>query len=151
MLLKCVYSKFHCFTNLDASSKLIIPTNLMRQETNGLNSFCTGRFIITMVDAFICVTLQLNLNISWDWLDTGILVCNQPYIYPNRRYMTKQIGHYRLDIYKELTSGVNIHIALATSIIQRVFENYKGKMSFLVNSNLRVQNKLLGNIGDGGR
>ena len=60
------------------------------------------------------------------------------------------MGHYILEIYKELTSGVNIHIALATSILQRIFENYKGKMNFLVNSNLRVQNKLLGKIGVGG-
>ena len=57
------------------------------------------------------------------------------------------MGHYRLEIYKDLTSGVNIQIAQATSIIQRIFENYKGKMYFLVNSNLRVQNKLLGKIG----
>jgi hypothetical protein len=57
------------------------------------------------------------------------------------------LGHYRLEIYRELTSGVNIHIAQANSIIQRIFENYKGKMYFLVNSNLRVQNKLLGKIG----
>ena len=56
------------------------------------------------------------------------------------------LGHYRLEIYKDLTSGVNIQIAQATSIIQRIFENYKGKMYFLVNSNLRVQNKLLGKI-----
>jgi hypothetical protein len=60
------------------------------------------------------------------------------------------LGHYRLEIYKELTSGVNIQIAMATSIIQRIFENYKGKMYFLLNSNLRVQNKLLGKIGVGG-
>ena len=59
------------------------------------------------------------------------------------------LGHYRLEIYRELTSGVNIHIAQANSIIQRIFENYKGKMYFLVNSNLRVQNKLLGKIENG--
>ena len=56
------------------------------------------------------------------------------------------LGHYRLEIYKELTSGVNIQIAQATSIIQRIFENYKGKIYFLTNSGLRVQNKLLGKI-----
>jgi hypothetical protein len=56
------------------------------------------------------------------------------------------LGHYILEIYKDLTSGVNIQIAQATSIIQRIFENYKGKIYFLVNSNLRVQNKLLGKI-----
>jgi hypothetical protein len=60
------------------------------------------------------------------------------------------LGHYRLEIYKDLTSGVNIQIAQATSIIQRIFENYKGKIYFLVNSNLRVQNKLPGKIGVGG-
>ena len=60
------------------------------------------------------------------------------------------LGHYRLEIYKELTSGVNIQIAQATSIIQRIFENHKGKMYFLVNSNLRVQNKLPGKIEVGG-
>ena len=60
------------------------------------------------------------------------------------------LGHYRLEIYKDLTSGVNIQIAQATSIIQRIFENYKGKMNFLVNSNLGVQNKLPGKIGVGG-
>jgi protein involved in polysaccharide export with SLBB domain len=56
------------------------------------------------------------------------------------------LGHYRLEIYKELTSGVNIHIAQATSIIQRIFENYKGKIYFSVNLGLRVQYKLLGKI-----
>jgi hypothetical protein len=55
-----------------------------------------------------------------------------------------------LEISKELTSGVNIQIAQAISIIQRIFENYKGKMDFFVNSNIRVQNKLLGKIGVGG-
>ena len=60
------------------------------------------------------------------------------------------MGHYRLEIYKELTSGVNIQIAQATSIIQRIFENYKGKMYIFVISNLRAQNKLLGKIGVGG-
>ena len=59
------------------------------------------------------------------------------------------MGHYRLEIYKDLTSGVNIQIAQATSIIQRIFENYKGKMYFLTNSGLRVQNKLLGKIEAG--
>ena len=56
------------------------------------------------------------------------------------------LGHYRLEIYKDLTSGVNIQIAQATSIIQRIFKNYKGKIYFLTNSGLRVQNKLLGKI-----
>jgi copper homeostasis protein CutC len=56
------------------------------------------------------------------------------------------LGHYRLEIYKDLTSGVNIQIAQATSILQRIFENYKGKIYFLTNSGLRVQNKLLGKI-----
>ena len=60
------------------------------------------------------------------------------------------LGHYRLKINKELTSGVNIQIAQATSIIQRIFENYKGKMYIFVISNLRAQNKLLGKIGVGG-
>ena len=59
------------------------------------------------------------------------------------------LGHYRLEIYKDLTSGVNIQIAQATSIIQRIFENYKGKMYFLTNSGLRVQNKLLCKIEAG--
>jgi hypothetical protein len=54
-----------------------------------------------------------------------------------------------LEIYKNLTSRVNIHIAHATSNIQRIFENYKGKMYFLVNSNLRVKNKIPGKIGFG--
>ena len=56
------------------------------------------------------------------------------------------MGHYRLEICKELTSGVNIQIAMATSIIQRIFENYKGKIYFSANLGLRVQNKLLGKI-----
>ena len=43
-----------------------------------------------------------------------------------------------------------MYLAMATSIIQMIFENYKGKMYFLVNTNLRVQNKLLGKIGVGG-
>jgi hypothetical protein len=60
------------------------------------------------------------------------------------------LGHYKLEIYKDLSSGVNIQIALATYIIQRIFKNYKGKIYFLVYSNLRVQNKLLGKIGVGG-
>jgi hypothetical protein len=49
-------------------------------------------------------------------------------------------------IYKELTSGVNIKIAMATSIVQRIFENYRGKIYFLTNLGLRVQYKLLGKI-----
>ena len=56
------------------------------------------------------------------------------------------MGHYRLEIYKDLTSGVNIQIAQATSIIQRIFENYKGKIYFSVNLGLGVQYKLLGKI-----
>ena len=53
-------------------------------------------------------------------------------------------------MFKELTSGVNIQIAQAPSIIQRIFENYKGKMYIFVISNLRAQNKLLGKIEVGG-
>jgi hypothetical protein len=56
------------------------------------------------------------------------------------------LGHYRLEIYKDLTSEVNIHIAQATSIIHRIFKNYKGKIYFLINSVLRVQNKLPGKM-----
>ena len=56
------------------------------------------------------------------------------------------MGHYILEICKELTSGVNIQIAMATSIIQRIFENYKGKIYFSANLCLRVKNKLLGKI-----
>jgi hypothetical protein len=52
------------------------------------------------------------------------------------------LGHYILEIYKELTSGVNIQIAKAISIIQRVFENNKGKIYFSANLRLRVQAKL---------
>ena len=44
------------------------------------------------------------------------------------------LGHYRLEIFKDLTSGDNIYI----------------DMAFFVNSNLRGQNKLLGKIGVGG-
>ena len=48
--------------------------------------------------------------------------------------------------YIELTSGVNLQIAMATSIIKRIFGFYKGKIYFLLNSKLRIQNKLLGKI-----
>jgi hypothetical protein len=48
-----------------------------------------------------------------------------------------------------LTSGVNIQIAMATSIIG-FSKIIKEKMYFLLNSNLRVQNRLLGKIGIGG-
>ena len=56
------------------------------------------------------------------------------------------LWHYRLEIYKELTSGVNIYIAMATYIIQRIFESYKGKIYFSTNLGLRVLYTLLGNI-----
>ena len=42
-----------------------------------------------------------------------------------------------------------IYIAMATSILQRIFENFKRKTYFLVNSNLKVQNKVLGKLGVG--
>jgi hypothetical protein len=61
------------------------------------------------------------------------------------------LGHYRLEIFKELTSGANIQKAMATSMIQRIFENYKGQMYFLLSLNLRVQNKLVGKIGVRGK
>jgi hypothetical protein len=56
------------------------------------------------------------------------------------------VGYYRLEINKELTSGVNIYIAPATSIIQRIFENYKGKIYLSAHLGLRVQYKRLGKI-----
>jgi hypothetical protein len=49
------------------------------------------------------------------------------------------LGHYRFEICKELTSGVNIQIALATSIIQRIFGNLNGKMYFLPSNLARLK------------
>ena len=44
------------------------------------------------------------------------------------------LGHHTLEIYKDLTSRVTMYIAIATSIIQRISENYKWKIYFLENS-----------------
>ena len=48
-----------------------------------------------------------------------------------RQLLFIEITLMQSEIYKELTPGVNIHIALATSAIQRFFEKYNGKMNFL--------------------
>jgi hypothetical protein len=45
------------------------------------------------------------------------------------------LGHSTLEKHEDLTSRVNIYIAMATLIIQRIFQIYNGK-------NLKIKNKI---------
>ena len=60
------------------------------------------------------------------------------------------LGHSTLEKHKDLTSRVNIHIATATLIIQRIFHIYKGKFYVLAFLDFKIENKDLNKIGVGG-